>query len=192
MYTQRHPDAAVCHRAMALRRDPRQLGGTTTGRAGRVLDKHPDWHPDAGGGNPGQGGGNMTTPDIGNRRVDARRIAFPYRIDQRGRTAQCPESDHIRDLIEQVLLTTPGERVMRPEFGAALLQRVFEPAGPELVATTQYLVQTALVRELAERIRVDNMELTATDNTLVITVAWTQLSTGATNTTAVTVPTDSI
>lgn len=47
----------------------------------------------------------MTTPDIGNRRVDARRIAFPYRIDQRGRTAQCPESDHIRDLIEQVLLT---------------------------------------------------------------------------------------
>ncbi|BBZ67735.1 hypothetical protein MINS_31640 [Mycolicibacterium insubricum] len=134
----------------------------------------------------------MTTPDIGNRRVDARRIAFPYRIDQRGRTAQCPESDHIRDLIEQVLLTTPGERVMRPEFGAALLQRVFEPAGPELVATTQYLVQTALVRELAERIRVDNMELTATDNTLVITVAWTQLSTGATNTTAVTVPTDSI
>ena len=51
---------------------------------------------------------------------------------------------------------------------------------------------TQLKAELAERIRVDNMELTATDNTLVITVAWTQLSTGATNTTAVTVPTDSI
>ena len=44
-------------------------------------------------------------------------IDFPFKIDGRGRTAQTDPDGYIRDLIEQVLFTAPGERVNRPEFG---------------------------------------------------------------------------
>jgi phage baseplate assembly protein W len=44
---------------------------------------------------------------------------FPFRIDGRGRSARTSRDDHIRDLVEQVLFTTPGERVNRPTFAAA-------------------------------------------------------------------------
>ena len=43
-------------------------------------------------------------------------IDYPFHFDGRGRTAQTDDSGYIRDLIEQVLLTAPGERVMRPSF----------------------------------------------------------------------------
>ena len=46
--------------------------------------------------------------------------------------AATSDDDHIRDLIEQVLFTSPGERVMRPDFGAGLLALVFEPNSVEL------------------------------------------------------------
>ena len=54
-------------------------------------------------------------------------IDYPYRFDGRGRTAQTGADDHIRDLIEQVLFTSPGERVNRPTFGSGVLQLVFAP-----------------------------------------------------------------
>ena len=38
-------------------------------------------------------------------------LAYPYRFDHRGRTAEATDERHIRDLIEQVLFTAPGERV---------------------------------------------------------------------------------
>ena len=48
-------------------------------------------------------------------------LDFPYHFDGRGRTARHRREEHIRDLIEQVLFTSPGERVMRPDFGSGLL-----------------------------------------------------------------------
>ena len=71
-------------------------------------------------------------------------LDFPYHFDGRGRTADDRRADHIRDLIEQVLFTAPGERVMRPDFGSGLLALVFEPNSTALAATTQMLVQGAL------------------------------------------------
>ena len=62
-------------------------------------------------------------------RVD---IAYPYTFDQRGRTATATYGDHVRQMLEQLLLTNPGERVNRPEFGGGLLQLVFE-AGHQIV-----------------------------------------------------------
>ena len=48
-------------------------------------------------------------------------LDFPCALDGRGRTAATDHDDHVRDLIEQVLFTAPGERVMRPDFGSGLL-----------------------------------------------------------------------
>ena len=45
-------------------------------------------------------------------------LAFPYGFDTTGRTATTDLPDHIRDMILQILFTSPGERVNRPTFGS--------------------------------------------------------------------------
>ena len=115
------------------------------------------------------------------------RVAFSWHADARGRTATCSEEEHLRDLIEQVLLTAPGERVMRPGFGGGLLQRVFAPGGPELLAATEYLVQAALSEHLGQRIQVNRLELGFTDSTLLVVVDWTLLRTSTEHTSSVSV-----
>ena len=102
---------------------------------------------------------------------------FPYHVDGRGRTATTGSDDHLRDLIEQVLFTAPGERVMRPDFGSGLLGLVFEPGGPELVATTQHLVQGALQQELGHLIAVDSVEVSQDEGALTVSVSYLALET---------------
>jgi phage baseplate assembly protein W len=105
-------------------------------------------------------------------------VDFPYRFDTRGRTAATDDADHIRDLIEQVLFTSPGERVMRPDFGSGLLQLVFAPNSEVLAATTQVLVQSALQRWLGEWILVESVQVAAVDSTLRVTVQYVIRRTG--------------
>lgn len=104
-------------------------------------------------------------------------VAFPYHVDGRGRTADADADHHLRELIEQVLFTAPGERVMRPEFGSGLYALVFEPGGPELVASTQHLVQGALQRELGSLISVESLEVTQDEGTLTVSLAYAVLQT---------------
>jgi phage baseplate assembly protein W len=104
-------------------------------------------------------------------------VDYPYHVDGRGRTADTGAEDHIRDLIEQVLFTAPGERVMRPEFGSGLYALVFEPGGPELVATTQHLVQGSLQQELGSLIAVDSVQVTQDEGTLDVFVSYVVLQT---------------
>ena len=68
-------------------------------------------------------------------------IDFPFHFDGRGRTAATDDDDHIRDMIEQLLFTNPGERVNRPDFGSGLLQLIFAPNSPELAAALQFTLQ---------------------------------------------------
>lgn len=99
-------------------------------------------------------------------------LSFPYQFDSRGRTAEADEEAYIRGLVEQVLFTSPGERVMRPEFGSGVLQLVFAPNSPELAATTQFLVQGALAQWLGSLITLEAVEVEAVDSTLRITVRY--------------------
>lgn len=99
-------------------------------------------------------------------------VDYPYRFDRRGRTAEADDADHIRDLIEQVLFTTPGERVNRPTFGCGLRELVFRPNSLELAATTQFLVQGALQEWLGDVIRVEEVEVNAEDEKLRVTVRY--------------------
>ena len=99
-------------------------------------------------------------------------LDFPYHFDSRGRTAATDDADHIRDLIYQVLFTSPGERVMRPDFGSGLLQLVFAPNSDVLAATTQMLVQGALQQWLGELIVVEAVSVEAQDSTLRVTVQY--------------------
>lgn len=100
-------------------------------------------------------------------------IKFPFQFDNRGRTAEVDNDDHIRDMIEQVLFTSPGERVNRPTFGSGLMQLVFQPNSNELAATTQFLVQGALQQWLGDLIEVKEVQVESYDSTLQVSVNYT-------------------
>jgi len=102
----------------------------------------------------------------------ATNLHYPYQMDGRGHTGLDDEATWIRGLVEQVLFTSPGERVMRPDFGSGLRQLVFAPNSPELAATTQYLVQGALQQWLGELITVEAVQVEAEDATLRVTVQY--------------------
>ena len=99
-------------------------------------------------------------------------LVYPYQFDSLRRTGEANDDRHIRDLIEQVLFTAPGERVMRPDFGSGLMQLVFAPNSPELASATQMLVQGALQQWLGELIAVQGVRVDANDATLSVTVQY--------------------
>lgn len=100
-------------------------------------------------------------------------ISQPLRADNTGRTATTAAFDvHVRELIAQVLFTRPGERLMRPTFGSGLMQAVFEPAGAEMIATAQFLVQASLQQWLGDVITVESVTVEQEDSTVRVTVQY--------------------
>ena len=102
-------------------------------------------------------------------------LQLPYQFNNRGGTASVNYNDHIRNMIEQILFTSPGERVNRPNFGSGLLQAIFEPNSNDMAATTQYLVQGALNKWLGHLIEVNEVLITNIDSSLKVKVAYTIL-----------------
>jgi hypothetical protein len=100
-------------------------------------------------------------------------IDYPLHFDGRGRTAETSEAEHIRDLIEQVLFTSPGERVNRPTFGSGVLQLIFAPNDDALAAATQMTVQGALQQWLGDLIQVEAVEVQSEDSSLQVRVQYT-------------------
>jgi len=99
-------------------------------------------------------------------------VAFPFAPDPYGRTRRAEANEHIRDLIEQVLFTAPGERVNRPDFGSGLLGLVFGPNGPEIAAATQIAARGSLVRWLSELIDVQDVVAESDESRLSVTVRY--------------------
>ena len=99
-------------------------------------------------------------------------IDYPFRVDGRGRTADTTDDDYLRDLVEQVLFTAPGERVNRPSFGSGVLRLVFEPNSDELATATEFLVQSALQQWLGDVIEVQAVEVTNVDSMLRVAVRY--------------------
>ena len=105
-------------------------------------------------------------------------IDFPFHVDDRRRTATTTLDDHVRDLVEQLVFTSPGERVNRPTFGAGLQQLVFAPNSVELASALQFLVQGALQQYLADLIDVSSVEVDAVDSQLVVQISYVVRRTG--------------
>jgi len=100
-------------------------------------------------------------------------LAWPYSFDATGHTAQTDLATHIRDMIEQILFTSPGERVNRPTFGSGTAQLVFEPNSDVLAAVQQQAIQAGLQQWLSDLIRVQSVNVSANDSTLQVTVVYT-------------------
>jgi len=109
-------------------------------------------------------------------------IDYPFHFDNRGRSAETGDDEHVRDMIEQLLFTSPGERVNRPDFGSGLLQLVFAPNSPELAAALQFTVQAALQRWLGDVIEVGTLQVSSAESTLRVELAYTVRASGAART----------
>lgn len=106
-------------------------------------------------------------------------VNFPYQFDGRGRTAD-PLASLLRQMVEQILFTIPGERVNLPDFGSGLMQLTFAPNSAEMAAATQFTVQGALQKWMSGLIKVQSVDATAVESTITVRVTYTPLDTGVT------------
>lgn len=97
-------------------------------------------------------------------------IDYPFHIDGRGRVAPTGENDHIRDMIEQFLFTSPFERVNRPDFGSGLMRMPFEPNSPELATALEHTIRAGLQRWLGDVIEVRRLQVTAENSSIRVIV----------------------
>ena len=110
-------------------------------------------------------------------------VNFPFQFDGRGRTLDPNaglEQNYVRQLVEQVLFTSPGERVNLPDFGSGLLQLPFAPNSIEMAAATQFSVQAALQKWLSNYVRVQSVTADVDEAVLTVTVIYSPLNTDVT------------
>ncbi|MEU6785312.1 GPW/gp25 family protein [Nonomuraea sp. NPDC051941] len=108
-------------------------------------------------------------------------LDFPFHVDAHGRSATTTDEDHVRDMVEQLLFTIPGERVNRPDFGTGVLRLVFAPNSPELAGAVEYTLQAALQQWLPDDLRVERVDVRAEEGALLVSVAYVLLLTGELN-----------
>ena len=120
--------------------------------------------------------------------------AFPLRVDVgAGQVARAPYPEHVNQLVHQLLLTSPGERVNLPTFGCGLRRLVFAPQSDALVATVTMQVQQALATWLADQVHLERVDVLAgsdpsnglDEGTLLVTVTYTLVETQTLSTVAV-------
>lgn len=102
-------------------------------------------------------------------------IRYPLGVDAAlGRLAE--ETDyveHVEQLIRQVLLTNPGERVNRPDFGCGVRRMLFAPNSRLTASLAQVTIFEALNRWLGSAIAVSDVAVRAVDERLDIRIAYT-------------------
>jgi uncharacterized protein len=108
--------------------------------------------------------------------------AFPFRIDPvSGQAAQAGYAVHVEQMIWQVLMTAPGERVCLPDFGCGLRRLLFAPNSDALQATTRLIILQNLTRWLGNQINVQSVTVTSgadgDEATLNVEIAYTLLET---------------
>jgi phage baseplate assembly protein W len=104
-------------------------------------------------------------------------VAFPL-ATRSGTVATVGYSTYVEQLVEQLLFTSPGERVNRPTFGCGLEALVFGTLTDEVITATRYVVQASLQNWLGDLIRVDDVEAAAAGGQLAVTVTYTLLADG--------------
>lgn len=110
--------------------------------------------------------------------MDATHLRFPYGFDARGRTATSGPADHVREMVELLLLTNPGERVNRPDFGGGLLQQVMAENSPERAAAVEFTLSSGLARWLGDVLDVLALEVSAQEGRLLVALSYLVRATG--------------
>ncbi len=115
-------------------------------------------------------------------------VAFPYGLDDRGRTATATHDDHVEQMLLLLLLTRPGERVNQPTFGCGLLDHVFAPNSPEIAAALNVTIAAAISLWLRDVLLVTSLNVSAQDSQLTVNIGYTVLATGSPTNVTLSVP----
>ena len=110
--------------------------------------------------------------------MSAMNVDHPFAFDARGRTTVTDDDDHIRDMIKQLLLTSPGERVNRPDYGSGLLDLVFAPISAELAGALQFSLEAALQQWLGDLIEIRSLDVAGEESTVRIKLEYVVRRTG--------------
>ena len=105
-------------------------------------------------------------------------MSFPFRVTELGAAALSPRSRAIREALEQLLLTSPGERVNRPNFGCGIQRLVFDGTGPLALATAEYLITTSIRDHLSDLVTLDAVRVTVEESTVLVDILYTVKGTG--------------
>lgn len=105
-------------------------------------------------------------------------MSFPFRVTELGAAALSSRLQVVREELEQLLLTVPGERVNRPNFGCGIQRLVFDGTDPVTLATAEYLITTSVRQHLRELLTLDAVRVTVEDSTVFIDVLYTLVGTG--------------
>jgi uncharacterized protein len=103
---------------------------------------------------------------------------FPYHFGVDGMTARTTRADHVRDLLEQLLFTRPGERLTRPQFGCGLPDLLFGPLSPEIADAVRTTIAQAIQLYLARELTDVNVAVRIDGSALLIDVAYRLIATG--------------
>lgn len=87
-------------------------------------------------------------------------LGFPPRVDADGRLTWSVGEENVRESIRLILLTEPGERLMREEFGCGLRRFLFEPN----TVTTRQLIRERITQAIGRwepRVALEAVEIEA-------------------------------
>jgi phage baseplate assembly protein W len=108
-------------------------------------------------------------------------LAFPLQVDPRGALSLAAGEDDIAQAIELILGTAPGEREMRPEFGCAVHDLVFDTIDAAMIGKLETAIRSALDR-WEPRIDVDDLAFdlsSVAEGQLLITISYRVRSTNS-------------
>ena len=105
-------------------------------------------------------------------------MSIPLRVTELAAAAMSSRQQVVREQLEQLLLTIPGERVNRPDFGCGIQRLVFEGTDPIALASAEYVVGTAIRRHLRDLVSLDAVRVTVVDATILVDILYTLLGTG--------------
>jgi phage baseplate assembly protein W len=109
-----------------------------------------------------------------------RSLRYPFAIDA-GLAELAPETDHgrhVQQMILQVLLTAPGERLNRPDFGCGVRAMVFAPTSDASASLAQVTILEALETWMGTLITVEQVEVKSADSRVDINIVYRLKATG--------------
>ncbi|HEX2330556.1 MAG TPA: GPW/gp25 family protein [Candidatus Angelobacter sp.] len=106
--------------------------------------------------------------------MDSAYLDFPFGFASDGSVAQVDEDHHLRERLMQILFTSPGERVMLPDFGCGARDLIFAGNNPVLAAATEFKVARALQTYMGDQVLINGVDVTNDEEKLMITIEYTK------------------
>jgi len=102
-------------------------------------------------------------------------MGFPFTFANTGRTRTPDPDTWLTELVEMLLYTIPGERVMRPDLGTPVTELLFEGMNDALDAALQAAIHGALTQHLAGIVDVRAVEVNSEDTTIEVSIVYAPL-----------------